>query len=142
MEDRFNYPVILEPEADGGYVVSFPDIPEALTSGANRKEALAMAVDCLAEAIAGRIDDSEDIPMPSKVAAKGLAVALPVQMALKAWLYVSMQEADMSNVALAKKIHVHEREVRRILDPHHGTKLPTIEQAFKALGKHIRLQVV
>ncbi|EHA2606505.1 type II toxin-antitoxin system HicB family antitoxin, partial [Salmonella enterica] len=33
------YPVVLTPDS-GGYVVSFPDIPEALTQGDSREEAL------------------------------------------------------------------------------------------------------
>lgn len=141
MEDRFYYPVNLEPEEGGGFVVSFPDIPEALTSGDDLNDALAMAEDCLEEAIAGRIDDGEEVPEPSPVTAGCHAVTLPMQMALKAALYLAMREADLSNVALAKLMAIHEKEVRRILDPHHGTKLPTIEHALHALGKRIRLQV-
>ena len=68
MEDRFTYPADLTPEEGGGFLVSFPDIPEALTSGSDLEEALAMAEDCLEEALAGRIDDGEDIPAPSRLA--------------------------------------------------------------------------
>jgi antitoxin HicB len=83
MNDRFTYPAILTPEDSGGFVVSFLDIPEALTSGYCLEDAFAMAEDCLEEAIAGRIDDSEDIPRPSPITADVYAVTLPAQMALK-----------------------------------------------------------
>ena len=39
------YPVVLEAAADGGFVVSFPDVPEAHTQGADKDEALARAID-------------------------------------------------------------------------------------------------
>jgi len=141
MEDRFTYPANLAPEEGGGLVVSFPDIPEALTSGSNLEEALAMAEDCLEEAIAGRIGDGEDIPAPSRLAPGSHAVTLPAQMALKAALYLAMRERHISKAALASLMDVNEKEVRRILDPHHGTKLPTIEKALRTLGKRIHLQV-
>ena len=37
-------------EEDGGLVATFPDVPEAITGGRDRAEALAMAEDALATA--------------------------------------------------------------------------------------------
>ena len=42
---------------------------------------------------------------------------------------------------LARKMGTHEKMVRRILDPHHGTKLPTMERTLFALGKHAELHI-
>ena len=39
-------------EEDGGLVATFPDVPEAITGGRDRAEALAMAEDALATALA------------------------------------------------------------------------------------------
>ena len=36
----FTYPVILEPDEDGRPVVTFPDLPGAVTDGADEAEAL------------------------------------------------------------------------------------------------------
>ena len=45
---RYVYPCVLTPEEGGdGFSVSFPDVPEALTCGDDRAEALAMAEDAL-----------------------------------------------------------------------------------------------
>ena len=46
-------------------MVTCRDLPEAITQGETREEALAEAADCLEEAIAARIDDGRDIPSPS-----------------------------------------------------------------------------
>ncbi|MYI82178.1 MAG: type II toxin-antitoxin system HicB family antitoxin [Chloroflexi bacterium] len=43
----------LTPDGDGGLVATFPDVPEAITGGADRAEALAMAGDALVTALAG-----------------------------------------------------------------------------------------
>lgn len=50
---------------------------------------------------------------------------------------MAMKEADVTNVQLAKQLGVDEKEVRRMLDPHYGSKLPRIGQAIKLLGKRL-----
>ena len=63
---QFRYPAQLQPDCSGEIIVSFRDLPECLTSGTDEDEALMEARDALEEAIAGRIDDGEPIPMPSR----------------------------------------------------------------------------
>lgn len=58
-------------------------------------------------------------------------------MAAKAALYLAMREAGMTNVQLARKLACDEREVRRMLDPRHPTKLPRIKEALEVLGKRL-----
>jgi antitoxin HicB len=58
----YSYPARLEPDEDGRLVVHFPDLPEALTDGADAVEALAEASDCLSTALAARIVNDEEIP--------------------------------------------------------------------------------
>lgn len=48
-----------------------------------------------------------------------------------------MREAGITKVQLAKKLGVDEKEVRRLLDPHYGSKLPRITQAIDALGHRL-----
>jgi antitoxin HicB len=55
----------------------------------------------------------------------------------KAALYVAMREAGISKVQLARKLGVDEKEIRRLLDPHDGSKLPRIAQAIGALGHRL-----
>jgi len=82
------YPVTLtSDETDGGFVVTFPDLPEAITQGDTVEQCLANAVDCLDETIAARIDDGEAIPQPSVV--KGShKVSCLTHTAIKAALYL------------------------------------------------------
>ncbi|WP_107667603.1 type II toxin-antitoxin system HicB family antitoxin [Cyanothece sp. BG0011] len=138
---RFCYGVKLTPESDGGWIVTVRDIPEAITQGDNVESALIEASDCLEEAIAARIDDQRDIPIPSPLTEDEYKVYLPIQTALKASVYLAMKESSLSKVQLASLLNVDEKEVRRILDPHHRTKLPTIERTLQALGQQISLTI-
>lgn len=61
------YPVTLEPDEEaGGFVVTFIDIPEAITQGDTREDALVQAADALATAIDIYFEDKRPVPSPSK----------------------------------------------------------------------------
>jgi len=141
MSDLFNYPVKLTKQKEGGYLVQFPDLPEAITQGENIEDALNEAMDCLEEAIAHRIAKKLDIPAPSQ-RKRCKYVSLPTTFAAKTALYLAMKEKKLSNTSLAKKLDCDEKEVRRLLDPHYNSKLPRIEEALHMLGKKIQIEVV
>lgn len=141
MSNQFSYPVKLTKQKEGGYLVQFPDLPEAITQGETIEDALNEAMDCLEEAIAHRIIKKLEIPPPSQ-RKKCKYVALPATFAAKTALYVAMKEKKLNNSSLAKKINCDEKEVRRLIDPHYNSKLPRIEQALHALGKKIQIEVI
>ena len=143
MHHDFTYPVTLTPDAiDGGFVVTFADLPEAITQGENLADALAQATDALAEAIAGRIRRGEDIPQPSRPLASQQVVPVPAQVAAKAALHLALRQTGLSRTELATQLGCDEKEVRRLLDPHHSSKLPRLQRAIEILGRRIALRLV
>jgi len=139
---QFTYAVKLTPDnRDGGYVVTCRDLPEAITQGESIEDALGEAADALEEAIAARIDDRRDIPMPTPKKRGERAVSVPPSVALKAAVYLAVRDAGISNSELARRLRLDEKEARRILDPHHPTKLRRIEAALAALGRHVRTEL-
>ena len=128
----FQYPVNLLAEPDGGYVVSFPDFPEAITQGDNLAEALSAAADCLEEAIAGRLHERGEIPKPSP--RRKHMVSLSPLFSAKTALYLALQEARVSEAELAKRLGWRAQEVHRLLDPRATSELLRFEQALAALG--------
>jgi antitoxin HicB len=139
---QFTYAVkVTADKRDGGYVVTCRDLPEAITQGESVEDALAEATDALEEAIAGRIDDGRDIPRPTARKRGERTVSVPPSMALKAAVYLAVRDAGISNSELARRLRLDEKEARRILDPHHPTKLPRIEAALAALGRHVRMEL-
>jgi antitoxin HicB len=138
---RFNYPVKLTKQAEGGYLVEFPDLPEAITQGETINDALEAASDCLEEAIANRIEMKLDIPISKNKSYEKYSVSLHITMAAKAALFLAMKEKNITNVSLAKKLNCDEKEVRRLIDPHYPSKVPNIEYALNRLGKHLEICV-
>lgn len=137
----FAFPADLEESFSGTVIVSFPDLPEALTEGADVAEAVARAADCLEEAIAARMVNREDIPEPSRNRAGKIIVMLPAATAAKAALYVAMREAGISNVALGRRIGVDERQIRRLIDPRHRSNLADIDRALMSLDRRLEIDL-
>jgi antitoxin HicB len=140
---QFTYPVILTPDKKaGGFVVTCRDVPEVVTQGETTEDAISEAQGALEAAIEMRIEDGMAIPVPSARKRGEHFAALPVGTAMKAALYVSMQEQNVSKAELARRLGLDEKEARRMLDPKHGTKVPALERALHALGKRVELVVV
>lgn len=137
----FGYPAQFQKEKDG-YVVSFRDIPEALTSGATKKEAIEMAGDALATAMEFYFEDRRQVPMPSKERKGEEMVDLPASVAVKILLLNEMLKENMTPSKLAKKLDTSPQTVTRIVDLHHATKIDTLAEAFKAMGKTLTFSVV
>lgn len=132
---RYAYPCTLVPEDGGGFFVSFPDVPEALTGGGDRLEALRMAEDALAVALAGYVHAGWDIPVPSAVAEKQHLVPLPPVVAAKLALYSAMRAQGITKVALGEKLGVSESAVRKLLNPEHRSHIGQVKNALRALGR-------
>jgi antitoxin HicB len=138
----FVYPARFERgDKPGVIVITFRDLSEAITQGRGGKDALWQAADCLEEVIAGRIADGREIPQPSRASRSERLIPVPAPMAAKAALYLAMKGAGITNVDLARKLGCDEKEVRRMLDPRHPTKLPRINEALELLGKRLVVSV-
>jgi antitoxin HicB len=129
---------------DGGLLVTFPNIPEAVTGGSTDEEAFANAQEALELALLTYANDGRAIPVASKrSAAAGRSVSVPVaaSVAAKIAFIIAFRESGLTRVALAKRLGKAETEVRRMLDPYHQTKLPAIEAGLKALGKRLVVSI-
>lgn len=131
----------LTADPTGGYVVTCRDVPEVITQGESLADALAEASDALDEALHAYMTDARVIPEPSRRRTGEYPVAVPVATALKLSVWLTMREQKISNMELARRLGVDEKEVRRTLDPHHGTKVPRLEAALHALGGRVELRV-
>lgn len=136
-----HFPAKLSTNGAGGYLVRFADVPEALTEGVSRDEALANAADALEVALLGAMKDGAGIPAPSKLSARGVLVAVPAQAAAKLAFYAAFLASGLSRSALARKLGKDEAEVRRMLDPYHATKLASLDEAVRALGHKLTVEL-
>ncbi len=63
---QYVYPAVFHPdEKEGGFFITFPDLPGCMTEGCDMKEALFMAQDALEMWLADAENHKEPIPAPS-----------------------------------------------------------------------------
>ena len=137
----YAYPCELNPDGDGGLVASFPDIPQAITGGRDRTEALTMAEDALATALAGYVHAQWDIPTPSQPVAGQELVAVPTVVAAKLALYSAMREQRISNAELASRLAISESTVQKLIDPERNSPIVQVQKALQALGRSLVVEV-
>lgn len=130
------YAVVYRREADEVHAYC-EALPEAIAAGVNEAEAGREMREAIAAAVRGRIKDGMEIPMPDGVGVD--AVVLPAQLAAKACVYLAWRSAKVSKTELAKRMGRTETEVRRVLDPDHGTKLDQLDEAARALGGRLEV---
>lgn len=134
------YPAKLAPE-DGGFVVTFRDIPEAITQGESREEAIAMAADALATAMEFYFEDRRPVPAPSEVRRGEVGIPLPAGFAAKVLLLNEMIAKKVTPSELARRLGTSPQVVNRIVNLGHATKIDTIDEALRALGARLDLSV-
>ncbi len=137
----YAYPCQLSSDENGGLVASFPDVPEAITGGSDRDEALAMAEDALATALAGYVHEKWDIPAPSEAADGQVAVPVPTVVAAKLALYSAMRAQRITKVELADRLDVSESAVRKLTNPDHRSHMSQVLKALRAVGRSLKVEV-
>lgn len=136
------YPARFEPAKEGGFVVTFRDIPEAITEGDTLEEAREMAADALLTAMDFYFEGRRKVPEASKAGKDEELVDLPVSAAAKVLLLNEMIEQKITAADLARRLNTSPQVVNRIVDIHHSTKIDTLAEALEALGKRLEIGVV
>ena len=131
---KIAYPAKFRADEDGRILVTFRDLPEAATDGADMAEARAEAADLLDSALTFRMKYREDSPAPSKARRGEALVAPDAAVAMKIALYIAMRERGLSAAELSRRLKVDYREAQRILNPHHATKTARMSEAIEATG--------
>lgn len=136
-----DYPATLTPNGEGGYIVTFRDVPEAITEIWDKNELKETATDCLVTAVDFYIEDHRLFPAPSKTKKDGVIIQLPISISAKILLLNTMVSGNIRPVDLAKKMGIKPQEVNRIIDTGHTTKIDTIAKALSVLGKNLQLSI-
>ncbi|HWJ86508.1 MAG TPA: type II toxin-antitoxin system HicB family antitoxin [Pelagibacterium sp.] len=123
----------------GGFVVTFPDVPEAITEGDDRDEARANAQDALEVALLTYVLDG--LEFPKSVATVGEPISISARVAVKIAFIEAFRDSGITRVDLAQRLGKGENEVRRMLDPYHHTKLSSMENGLRLLGKQLVISV-
>jgi antitoxin HicB len=128
------YPIELAVDDNDTVMVTFPDIPEAVTFGDDEDDARSNAVDALETMLAAYITDRRDIPSPSP--ARGRPTVSPTLLGeLKLAVYRAMRERGWRKADLARQMGLNPRQIDRLLDLRHGSSVSQVEQALAVCGK-------
>ena len=137
----FDYPITLEAQPEGGFVVTFPDVPEAITQGEDEDEALLYAVDALETALSFYVDARKPLPTPSKPKRGQKTVRPGALEGAKLGLYQAMTEQGLRKADLARRLGWHVPQVDRLFDVSHASRFDQIEAAARALGRRVEVAV-
>ena len=136
-----DYPVVLDAQPEGGFVVTFPDVPEAITQGEDEQEALLYAVDALETALSFYIDARKPLPAASK-AKRGQRTVRPSALeGAKLGVYQAMTEQGIKKAELARRLGWHMPQVDRLFDLRHASRLDQIEAAARVLGRVLEIRI-
>lgn len=137
----YAYPCEVASDEDGDLVVSFPDVPEAITGARDRAEALRLATDALSAALAGHIRDQRDVPQPSSASSNQEFIAVPTVMTAKLALYSAMRSQSITQSELARRLGVRPSAVRKLIDPDRRSRIDRLQEALDVVGCQLVIDV-
>lgn len=135
------YPVKLVDNQEGGFMLEFRDLPEVNTEIWDMSELQSVGVDALVTALDLYFEHNRKFPEPSEPVEGEVTVNLPLSVVVKMLLLNALVASNMRPCDLARKMKATPQEVNRIVNLHHTTKIDTLERAFNALGKDLKLSI-
>jgi antitoxin HicB len=136
------YPAKLKAQKEGGFVVTFPDFPEAITQGDDVEDALRHGADVLESAIDWYMEEGKPLPEPSRLKRGQHVVELPASYAAKVLLLREMAVQKVRPAELARRMNVTPQDITRLIDLKHTSRIDGIAGALKVLGKTIEIRAV
>ncbi|GAA0467968.1 type II toxin-antitoxin system HicB family antitoxin [Tatumella punctata] len=125
------YPVNIEVCEHGSYLVSFPDIPEAIAQGRSREEALDNAQIELVKALGAYFESENKVLKPGSIT--GDYIVLPASTEANLLMLEVFIDSGLTQTELAKRMGVKKQEITRVFNLGHTTKIDTIQNAFVSM---------
>lgn len=136
------YPAKLEPDTNGTLLVTFPDVPEAITFGVDMKDALRRASEALEAGLSFYVERNADLPVASRPRGKNQRlVGISALGDAKLQLYAALRTSGVRKAELARRMGISRTNVDRLFDLDRSSRFEQIEAAFRALGKRLVIRV-
>lgn len=135
------FPALFNPASEGGFTVTFRDVPEAISEGDTLEEAKTMALDALLTAMEFYFEAGRAVPAPSKTKDGEHLIALAPSIAAKVHLLNARQASKMKSVDVARAMRIKPQELARVYDLKHSTKIDTIAAAMQAMGYDLEMKI-
>ncbi len=136
------YPARLGNDTNGTILVTFPDVPEAITYGQDRAEAFVRAANALEAALSFYVDEGKPLPKAGRARGRNIVpVAVCALADLKLQLYESQRSPGIRKAELARRMGISRTNIDRLFDLTRSSRVEQLEAAFRALGKRLVIQV-
>ncbi len=139
MKREYWFAATLVDDPDGGVLATFADVPEAISHGDDRADAIVQAREALAVALFGYLKEGRKIPAARRKS--GVRIAPQTTDILKIAVVEAWLASGLSKSEFARMLSVDEKEARRILDPDAATKADRLEDALSVLGRKLTIAV-
>ena len=137
----YAYPVKTRLDSNGTLLVTFPDIPEAITVAESADEVFRAGTEALESAFDIYFEQRREIPEPSAPKRGQKTVQLSALVTAKILLANEMVRQGVRKAELARRLKLHAPQVDRLLDTRHSSKIDAIESAFESLGRRLEISV-
>ncbi len=134
------YAIRVKKDSNDTFLVTVPDLPDAITFGETLEEAKLQAVDAIETVMMARMADREIISEPK--ASGRHYVELRPAVAAKVALWNAMLRQGLGKAALARKLKWHMPQVDRALDVRHESTLSSLVDALAMTGNALSISVM
>ncbi len=133
---QYVYPCDFTPDEDegSGFVVTFPDIPPAITGGRDFKESIILAEDALVVALSIYVDRQKELPVASTWEKGQELISVQPLVAAQLDLYTAMRKQGVTVEDLAHRLHIPESDARQLLTLDYKTSINQVFEALAAVG--------
>ena len=137
---KIEYPAIFDPADEGGFTITFPDFPEAISEGDTLEEANYNAIEELDLTLKSRMEDNEVIPLLHSESGTNVHMVAP-DVNIQAALLVKLNRGERKFSDLARTLGTSWPAVSRLEDPKHWPSLRQLDKLAAALGKRLVLSL-
>ena len=137
---KYTFPCNIAPDTEEGgwgFVVSFPDVKGAHTSGKTFKEAIILAEDCMVVALSAYIQLGHELPTPSPYQEGQELLTVQPVIAAQLDLYAAMREQGIGRAELAERLGVSGADADRLLSLDYRTPIAQVMKALRAVGREL-----
>lgn len=124
-----------------GFLVTFRDVPEAISAGDTLEEAQEMASEALLLALLLYPSRKKPFPTPSDFQHGDVAISIGLTGSVKLMLNNELRKRGLKTSEFAKRLGVSPRTARRILQLDEPIGITNLHKAFDALGLSLQIKM-
>ena len=132
------YQAILDPQPEGGFTVTFPDLPEAITEGDSREEAVFNAAEVLGLCLDVRMEQGDPLPRPTQTPG-GVWITPPASAQAAVALRQIREDQGKGLSDIARLLNTSWPAAQRLERPSANPTLRQLDRAAAAMGKRLVL---